>query len=73
MSDFSQEQTQNGVWGQFAGRVLNEWGGPRPRAGKKSDAAHPPIHPLKPGDNLQGDQARLYEFITRHFLACVSR
>lgn len=32
-------------WGGFAERVM-EWG-PHPRNGKKSDQAHPPIHPLK--------------------------
>jgi hypothetical protein len=28
---------------------------------------------LSPIDLLLGDEARLYEFIVRHFLACVSR
>jgi DNA topoisomerase-3 len=65
-------QTADPRWGEFAGRVLAE-GGPRPRAGKKSDQAHPPIHPLKAGGHLQGDEARVYEFIARHFLACVSQ
>lgn len=42
-------QTQSGSaeWGAFANRVL-EWG-PNPRNGKKSDQAHPPIHPIKSG------------------------
>ena len=39
-------------WGGFAGQVLTN-GGPNPRAGKKSDQAHPPIHPLKAANNLQ--------------------
>ncbi len=55
----------------FASRVLQS-GGPNPRKGKKSDQAHPPIHPTKAGANLQGDEARVYELIVRHFLACVS-
>jgi len=63
-------QTQDNRWGDFAARVLEE--GPHPRAGKKSDQAHPPIHPLKPGAGLTGDEARVYELVTRHFLACVS-
>ena len=68
-----QAQAGDPRWGGFADRVLGEWGGPHPRAGKKSDQAHPPIHPLKPAPGLQGDEARVYEFIVRHFLACVSQ
>ena len=50
----SSVKTSNTVdsWGGFAGQVLAN-GGPRPRAGKKSDQAHPPIHPLKAAHNLQ--------------------
>ena len=44
---------QDPRWGDFADRVLHDWGGPHPRAGKKSDQAHPPIHPTKPGTGLQ--------------------
>jgi len=36
----------------FARRVLTE--GPNPRNGKKSDQAHPPIHPTKHETGLQG-------------------
>lgn len=36
----------------FAQRVLNN--GPAPRQGKKSDQAHPPIHPTKYANELQG-------------------
>lgn len=36
----------------FAQNVLQA--GPNPRRGKKSDEAHPPIHPTKYADNLQG-------------------
>ena len=60
-------------WGGFASKIMNEFNGPHPRAGKKSDQAHPPIHPLKPATNLSGNEARVYELITRHFLACVSQ
>ena len=66
-------QTGDQRWGGFAGRILGEWNGPHPRAGKKSDQAHPPIHPLKSAPGLQGDEGRVYEFIVRHFLACVSQ
>ncbi|KAJ1957343.1 DNA topoisomerase 3-alpha [Linderina pennispora] len=43
-----------------------------PRQGKNNDKAHPPIHPVAPGNNLTGDAKRVYEFITRRFLACCS-
>nr|XP_015800866.2 DNA topoisomerase 3-alpha [Nothobranchius furzeri] len=66
-------QTQSQEWGTFAQRVLAQPGGPNPRQGKKSDQAHPPIHPTKYSSALQGNEARVYEFIARHFLACVSQ
>lgn len=68
-----EHQTQSPVWGTFAQRVLEQPGGPNPRQGKKSDQAHPPIHPTKYSSTLQGNEGRLYEFIVRHFLACVSQ
>ncbi|XP_070703799.1 DNA topoisomerase 3-alpha [Pempheris klunzingeri] len=68
-----EQQTQSPVWGTFAQRVLDQPGGPNPRQGKKSDQAHPPIHPTKYSHTLQGNEGRLYEFIVRHFLACVSQ
>uniref|UniRef100_A0A8D3C4V5 DNA topoisomerase n=1 Tax=Scophthalmus maximus TaxID=52904 RepID=A0A8D3C4V5_SCOMX len=68
-----EQQTQSPVWGTFAQRVLDQPGGPNPRQGKKSDQAHPPIHPTKFGNAMQGNEGRVYEFIVRHFLACVSQ
>ncbi|KAH8255587.1 hypothetical protein KR038_006834 [Drosophila bunnanda] len=66
-----QMHTGHPDWGAFAQRVV-DWG-PNPRNGSKSDQAHPPIHPTKPADNLQGNDARVYELVVRHFLACVSK
>ncbi|KAJ8967382.1 hypothetical protein NQ317_018526 [Molorchus minor] len=67
------EQHREGArWGPFAARILNE-GGPTPRQGKKSDQAHPPIHPTKYAANLAGNEQRLYEYIVRHFLACLHK
>ena len=67
-----QAQTADQRWGAFAEGVLAE-GGPRPRQGKKSDAAHPPIHPLKAAPNLpDAAQAAVFELVVRRFLACVS-
>ncbi|KAM7386484.1 hypothetical protein PAMA_009204 [Pampus argenteus] len=68
-----EQQTHSQVWGTFAQRVLDQPGGPNPRHGKKSDQAHPPIHPTKFANTLQGNEGRVYEFIVRHFLACVSQ
>ncbi|XP_040927756.1 DNA topoisomerase 3-alpha isoform X2 [Betta splendens] len=68
-----EQQTQSPVWGMFAQRVLEQPGGPNPRQGKNSDQAHPPIHPTKFTGALQGNEERVYEFIARHFLACVSQ
>ena len=44
-----------------------------PRRGKKDDHAHPPIHPTAHVANLVGDEKRVYEYITRRFLACCSK
>jgi len=46
---------------------------PNPRQGKKSDQAHPPIHPTKYTNSLHGNEQKVYELIVRHFLACVSK
>lgn len=65
------EQTHNPGWGAYAQSLVN--GGFRhPRAGTNDDKAHPPIHPTKRASGLDGDMARVYEFICRHFLACCS-
>lgn len=45
----------------------------RPRQGRKDDKAHPPIHPTAHAGNLAGDEKRVYEYITRRFLACCSK
>ena len=52
-----------------------------PKAGSHSDNAHPPIYPCKPlggsggggSAGLAGNDLKLYEFVTRHFLACCSK
>ncbi|KAJ3163200.1 DNA topoisomerase [Geranomyces michiganensis] len=64
-------QANDPTWGQYAQGLLN---GKfvRPRKGKNDDQAHPPIHPVKGAADLQGDEKRVYEFITRRFLACCS-
>ncbi|CAH2001979.1 unnamed protein product [Acanthoscelides obtectus] len=67
-----EQQRQDHRWGSFASRIMEE-GGPTPRQGRKSDQAHPPIHPTKYANNLAGNDQRLYEYIVRHFLACLHK
>ncbi|KAG9072250.1 DNA topoisomerase [Linnemannia hyalina] len=66
-----QRQTHNGQWGRFAQRLV-EGGFRNPRRGKENDQAHPPIHPVMHTENLAGDEKKVYEYITRRFLACCS-
>ncbi|ESO84774.1 hypothetical protein LOTGIDRAFT_236127 [Lottia gigantea] len=66
-----EDQTRDPNWGEFARGILQN--GPHPRNGNKTDNAHPPIHPIKYTATLQGNEQKLYEFIVRHFLACVSQ
>ena len=68
------QQTGNPSWGDFARKLMEVPGEfELPRRGKNNDQAHPPIHPTKPGLDLAGTEARVYEFITRRFLACCSK
>ena len=53
--------------------MLINGGYERPKNGKKNDKAHPPIHPVQHAGNLAGDEKKVYEFITRRYLACCSR
>ncbi|KAK3730446.1 hypothetical protein QZH41_012648 [Actinostola sp. cb2023] len=46
-----EKQTQDQEWGGFATGVLTQ--GPNPRQGRKTDNAHPPIHPTNYTNNLQ--------------------
>ncbi|KAF8639574.1 hypothetical protein AX17_001476 [Amanita inopinata Kibby_2008] len=67
-----QKQTVDPGWGEFA-TSLQEGGFTAPRRGKNNDKAHPPIHPTAHAGNLTGDEKRVYEYITRRFLACCSK
>ncbi|KAH8980237.1 DNA topoisomerase [Lactarius akahatsu] len=60
-------------WGAFASNLQDRGGFTQPRRGKNNDQAHPPIHPTAHAGNLAGDEKRVYEFITRRFLACCSK
>ncbi|VEN43554.1 unnamed protein product [Callosobruchus maculatus] len=72
LANLVEQQRQDHRWGSFATRIMEE-GGPTPRQGRKSDQAHPPIHPTKYANNLSGNDLRLYEYIVRHFLACLHK
>lgn len=70
------EELKNGEgFGEFAERVASGdmWGGPK--NGKQDDKAHPPIHPVKHANksDLSFDEWRVYELVSRHFLACISK
>ncbi|KAJ3761972.1 DNA topoisomerase [Lentinula raphanica] len=66
-----QKQTVDPAWGNFA-QGLQQGGFHAPRRGKNDDKAHPPIHPTAHAGNLNGDEKRVYEYITRRFLASCS-
>ncbi|EPQ56903.1 prokaryotic type I DNA topoisomerase [Gloeophyllum trabeum ATCC 11539] len=67
-----QKQIADNAWGNFA-NSLQQGGFNPPRRGKNNDKAHPPIHPTAHAGNLVGDERKVYEFITRRFLACCSK
>ncbi len=65
-------QTESTVWGQFATNLL-QGAFVQPRDGQGDDSAHPPIHPTKFTADLQGEEKAVYDYITRHFLACCAQ
>ncbi|GMR36093.1 hypothetical protein PMAYCL1PPCAC_06288, partial [Pristionchus mayeri] len=66
------KQMNDRRWGDIASRVMQE-GINRPRGGvDKGD--HPPITPMRSdGGALHGDNARVYEYVVRHFIATLMR
>jgi DNA topoisomerase-3 len=62
-------------WGAFAAGLLDSGKYGSPRLGKNNDKAHPPIHPTKgdAGNQLSGDEAKVFEFIVRSYLACCAQ
>lgn len=65
-------QASHPIWGDYVKGLLAE-GVARPRAGVDA-GDHPPITPVRALDPAEygGDQGRLYELVTRHFLATLS-
>lgn len=71
-----QEQSSHNVWGAYANDLLNLNKFCHPKNGGHDDQAHPPIHPTKKVElNELGsdDERKIYELVTRHFLACCSQ
>lgn len=71
-----QLQVDHDVWGDYANDLCNGGKFEHPKSGKHDDNAHPPIHPTKcvhSNSFSNNDEKKLYELITRHFLACCSR
>ena len=66
-------------FGAFAADLLDKPAGdPKafapPRAGKRDDEAHPPIHPTAPGAGITDDREKgVFELVARHFLACCAQ
>ena len=50
-------QAGDSRWSEFAQKINHDFGGPNPRKGKKSDQAHPPIHPIKVMDSIMLNEA----------------
>ncbi|KAG8760506.1 DNA topoisomerase [Serendipita sp. 396] len=71
-ASYIQKQTASPEWGAFATR-LAAGGFNKPRKGKKNDKAHPPIHPTAYAGNLVGNEKKVYEYVTRRFLASCSK
>ena len=66
--------TSHEDWGAYVSDMAAggfQW----PRTGSHDDNSHPPIHPVKTAtkQELQGDEWKVYELITRHFLASCSQ
>ncbi|KAK9462745.1 DNA topoisomerase [Lipomyces oligophaga] len=70
-----QKQTTDARWGSFANSLLCDNKFQNPRRGRHDDHAHPPIHPVIHATSeasLSFDDLKVYELVTRHFLACCS-
>ncbi|BEI85325.1 hypothetical protein CcaverHIS002_0507260 [Cutaneotrichosporon cavernicola] len=66
-----QKQTHDNAWAAYAQKLI-DGDFERPRNGRRNDKAHPPIHPTAAALNVDADERRVYEFVTRRFLASCS-
>ncbi|MBN1169612.1 DNA topoisomerase I [Candidatus Micrarchaeota archaeon] len=68
LSPILQELSKNADYRQLAKKILDSsW--LTPKQGKKSDPAHPAIHPTGQLASLSGPEKNLYDLIARRFLA----
>lgn len=67
-----QTQANDVRWGELVRTLLIT--GPTKSRGGVDIGDHPPIVPCRPADihELSGDMARVYELVTRHFIASIS-
>ena len=65
------KQVADPVWGTYAQSLL-DGRFRQPRSGSHNDEAHPPIHPVRSATSLVGDEKKVFDFITRRFLASCS-
>ncbi|WFD41484.1 DNA topoisomerase [Malassezia psittaci] len=65
------KQTSDQAWGAQVSELISPSGlqFERPRNGNKNDKAHPPIHPTAHANGLSGDEKKIYDYVTRRFLA----
>lgn len=76
MRELEADDDTNFGFGDFAKKLRSggAWGGPR--KGNKDDKAHPPIHPVKLPNKSELDtpaEQKIYEILTRHFLASLAK
>ncbi len=70
--DIVKQLAANPEYKELAERLIKE-NKTTPIQGKKTDPAHPAIHPLGQKGSLEGNEKRLYDLIVRRFLAsCAS-
>ena len=74
VKELVQKQTDHPDWGPYADALLHNDRFVWPKKGKSDDKSHPPIHPVQTATRgqLENDEWRVYELITRHFLAVCS-
>lgn len=68
------KQTSSPQWGPFAQQLIdNQDKFAKPRKGRRNDKAHPPIHPTAYAGELVGNEKKVYEYVTRRFLASCAK
>lgn len=69
-------QAVEGIFQDYASKLLSNHNFQNPRAGTHDDQAHPPITPCKavdPATIPDRNQREIYTLIVKHYLACCSR